>query len=91
LRGVQAIGLRLPRARRTQVSMNIVDLEATTLHEAVARVELEARARGISVAGGELVGLVPARVLEAAERAGVVLPGIDESRVLERALARASL
>ena len=41
-----------------------------------------ARRRG---RGGELVGLVPERVLDAAERAGVELPGVDESQVLERA------
>ena len=33
LPGVQAIGLRLPRAGRTQVSMNVLDLERSPLHE----------------------------------------------------------
>jgi glutamate formiminotransferase/glutamate formiminotransferase/formiminotetrahydrofolate cyclodeaminase len=90
LPGVQAIGLRLPRAGHVQVSMNLVDLEATPLHEVVRRVDAEARARGARVTGGELVGLVPERVLDNAERAGVELPGIDPSRVLERALAETS-
>jgi glutamate formiminotransferase/glutamate formiminotransferase/formiminotetrahydrofolate cyclodeaminase len=90
LPGVQAIGLRLPRVGRIQVSMNLVDINATPLHEVVRRVEGEARARGARVTGGELVGLVPERVLEDAERAGVELPGIDASRALERALAQAS-
>jgi glutamate formiminotransferase len=89
--GVQAIGLRLPRAGRIQVSMNVVDLDRSPLHEVVARVAREAEGRGVAVAGGELVGLVPARVLEDAERAGVVVPGVDRSRVLERALERVSL
>jgi len=52
----------------------------------VGRVASEAEARGVAVRGGELVGLVPERVLAAATAAGVVLPGIDETRVLERAL-----
>ncbi len=91
MRGVQAIGLRLPHAGRIQVSMNVLDLDASPLHEVVERVTREARAHGVEVAGGELVGLVPARVLEAAERAGVAVPGVDESRVLERVLERASL
>ncbi len=91
LPGVQAIGLRLPRSGRIQVSMNVLDLEASPLHVVVESVAHEARARGVEVAGGELVGLVPVRVLEAAERAGVVVPGVDETRVLERALERASL
>ena len=89
--GVQAIGLRLPRAGEIQLSMNVLDLEASPLHEVVRRVEHEGAAFGVAIAGGELVGLVPARVLADAERAGVTLPGIDESHVLERALARASL
>ena len=91
LPGVQAIGLRLPRSGVTQVSTNLVDLDATPLHELVLRVGAEATARGTRVADGELVGLVPARVLLEAERAGVALPGIDESRVLERVVAAASL
>jgi glutamate formiminotransferase/glutamate formiminotransferase/formiminotetrahydrofolate cyclodeaminase len=84
--GVQAIGLRLPRAGRTQVSMNVLDLARSPLHEAYARVVAEAAARGVTVRGGELVGLVPASVLEAATAAGASVPGVDETRVLERAL-----
>ena len=84
--GVQAIGLRLPGSGRVQVSMNVLDLERAPLHEVVARVKAEALARGAPVSGGELVGLVPERVLSAAQAAGVTVPDLDESRVLERAL-----
>jgi glutamate formiminotransferase len=87
LPGVQAIGLFLRRAGRVQVSMNVLDLAQTPLHEAVARVTAEAAARGVAVRSGELVGLVPASVLDAARAAGVALPGVDETRVLERALS----
>ena len=90
MRGVQAIGLRLPQADRIQVSMNVLDLETSPLHEVLERVTREARVRGVEVAGAELVGLVPAQVLEAAERAGVAVPGVDESRVLERLVEQAS-
>ncbi|MBM2822901.1 MAG: putative Formimidoyltransferase-cyclodeaminase [Thermoleophilia bacterium] len=84
--GVQAIGLLLPSSGLAQVSMNVVDIERAPLHEVVERVRAEAASRGVVVRGGELVGLVPASVLRAALEAGVELPGIDESRVLERAL-----
>lgn len=84
LPAVQAIGLRLPRSARVQVSLNVLDIERSPLHDVVDAVTREAAARGIDVAGGELVGLVPASVLEAANAAGAVLPGIDETRVLER-------
>jgi glutamate formiminotransferase len=85
--GVQAIGLFLPRAGRVQVSMNILDLERSPLHEVVEQVRREAAARGAEVVGGELVGLVPEHVVRAADAAGVLVPGLDESRVLERLLA----
>jgi hypothetical protein len=39
------------------------------------------------VGAGELVGLVPQRVLDDARAAGVDLPGLDESLVLERLAA----
>jgi glutamate formiminotransferase len=84
--GVQAIGLELPRSGRVQVSMNIVDLDRSPLHEVLERVRREARELDVDMKEGELVGLVPARVLAAARAAGVDVPGVDESRVLERAL-----
>jgi glutamate formiminotransferase len=84
--GVQAIGLRLPRSGRVQVSVNIVDLDQSSLHEVLERVGREARKLGVDVRDGELVGMVPERVLAAATAAGVDVPGVDESRVLERAL-----
>jgi len=87
LPGVQAIGLFLPRSGRVQVSMNVLDLDRSPLHEVVERVAREAAARGVEVAGGDLVGLVPERVLRAASAAGVSVPGIDETRVLENVLA----
>jgi glutamate formiminotransferase len=84
--GVQAIGLELPAAGRVQVSMNVIDVDAAPLHEVVDSVRAEARKHGVEVSGGELVGLVPERVVEAATAAGVELPGIDESQILERVL-----
>jgi glutamate formiminotransferase len=68
--------------------MNVLDLERSPLHEVFARVRREAAARGVEVAGAELVGLVPGSALAAAEAAGGRIPGVDESRVLERALGQ---
>lgn len=84
--GVQAIGLPLATSGRAQVSMNVIDLERAPLHQVVLRVQAEARSRGVEIASGELVGLVPERVVRAAEAEGVALPGIDESKILERVL-----
>jgi glutamate formiminotransferase len=81
--GVRALGLDLPKAGLVQVSMNVTDWQAASLANIVARVCAEADARGIEVAGSELVGLMPAGV--AVEAAGALLriEGFDPSRVLE--------
>jgi glutamate formiminotransferase len=84
--GVQAIGLALPLSGRVQVSMNVLDLVRSPVHEVVSRVEREAALRGVAVVAAEVVGLVPEIVLSDAIAAGVEIPGIDASRVLERAL-----
>jgi glutamate formiminotransferase / 5-formyltetrahydrofolate cyclo-ligase len=85
--GVRALGLDLPRAGVAQVSMNIEDWEAAALHEIVARIEAEARARGAQVLGSELVGLLPAGAAAAAAGAALRIDGFDASRVLELRLA----
>jgi glutamate formiminotransferase len=81
--GIRALGLDLPRAGLVQVSMNVEDWEAAALHEIVARVEEEARARGAEVVGSELVGLMPAGAAAAAAGAMLRIDGFDSSRVLE--------
>jgi glutamate formiminotransferase len=81
--GVRALGLLLPRAGRAQVSMNVEDYEAAALHEIVQRVEDEARARGVEVAGSELVGLMPAGAAAAAAGAMLRIEGFNRSHVLE--------
>jgi glutamate formiminotransferase len=63
--------------------MNVIDVERAPLHEVVERVRLEAEALGAGIAAGELVGLVPQRVLDEAALAGVEIPGVDERHVLE--------
>jgi glutamate formiminotransferase/glutamate formiminotransferase/formiminotetrahydrofolate cyclodeaminase len=89
--GVQAIGLYLPSSGRVQVSMNVVDIDRAPLHDVVERVRTEAATRGVAVGGGELVGLVPESVLRAAQAASVQVPGLDESRALERAVGSSGL
>ena len=81
--GVRALGLELPRAGLIQVSMNVEDWEAVALHEIVARIDAEARARGAEVVGSELVGLMPAGAAAAAAGAMLRIEGFDASHVLE--------
>ena len=81
--GVRALGLVLPGAGQAQVSMNVEDWEASALHEIVAAVEREAMARGVEVAGAELVGLMPAGAAASAAGAILRIDGFDASRLLE--------
>jgi glutamate formiminotransferase len=81
--GVRALGFDLPRAGLVQVSMNVEDWEAATLHEIVERIAAEAAARGAEVAGSELVGLMPAGAAVAAAGAQLRIAGFDPSQVLE--------
>lgn len=81
--GVQALGLELPRTRRVQVTMNVEDWRSAPLHEVIARVEAEAAARGVAVAGGELVGLLPAGAALAAAAPALRLSELGAARVLE--------
>ena len=81
--GVRALGLDLPSAGHAQVSMNVEDWEAAALHDVVAAIEREAAARGVEVAGTELVGLMPAGAALRAAGAALRIDGFDASHVLE--------
>jgi glutamate formiminotransferase len=81
--GVRALGLDLPRAGHAQISMNVEDWEAAALHDIVAAIEREADARGVELAGAELVGLMPAGAAVAAAGALLRIHGFDASHVLE--------
>ena len=81
LPGVRALGFALPRRGLTQVSMNLTDHRATPIAVAYARVLAEARARGIAVAGTEIIGPVPRQALEGLD--GRILDQLEEHQTLE--------
>ena len=83
LPGVQALGLRLGRTGRAQVSMNLIDIAATPLHAVVAEVGRLAAGHGVEVERGELVGLMPAATAVAAAGAALRIDGMAADRVLE--------
>jgi glutamate formiminotransferase / 5-formyltetrahydrofolate cyclo-ligase len=83
LPGVQALGLRLGRTGRAQVSMNLIDVGATPLHAVVAEVARLASERGVAVERGELVGLMPAATAAAAAGAALRIEGMAADRVLD--------
>jgi glutamate formiminotransferase/glutamate formiminotransferase/formiminotetrahydrofolate cyclodeaminase len=84
--GVRALGLPLASRGLVQVSMNVEDWQASPLEQIVARIEAEAAARGVGIAGSELVGLMPERAARAGA-AGLRLDSLNESQLLESRLA----
>ena len=92
LKAVKALGLELATRNQVQVSMNLVDYEVTPPHLVYREIERLAQARGIAIAGSELIGLIPARALEWAAQAGVDLrwENFSPDNVLENRLASLS-
>ena len=89
LRYVKALGMRLRNRAQVQVSMNLVNYQATPIHAAFEMVRSEAEARGIAISGSEIVGLVPQDALSrAAERYLRIEKGVT-NHLLELRLAAA--
>lgn len=82
LPGVKALGLEVDG--QAQVSMNLVDLDKTALHEAFDAVRAAAMTRGVEATWSEIVGLVPERALIAAGAHHVLLRGDPAGMILER-------
>jgi glutamate formiminotransferase/formiminotetrahydrofolate cyclodeaminase len=83
LKNVRALGFSIEGGRRAQVSMNLVNTEATPIHRVLALVRDEAARHGAAIAGCEVVGLIPeSAMLDAAEHA-LQLEGFRRDQVLE--------
>ncbi len=59
LRYCKAIGIDLKERGLMQVSMNLTDYTKTSIYQAVEMIRFEANRYGVSIAGCELIGLVP--------------------------------
>jgi glutamate formiminotransferase/formiminotetrahydrofolate cyclodeaminase len=91
LKNVRALGFSIEGGRRAQVSMNLVNTEATPIHRVLALVRDEAARHGATIAGCEVVGLIPERaMIETAEHA-LQLEGFSREQVLELRLRRPPL
>ena len=91
LRNVRALGFSIEGGRRAQVSMNLVNTEATPIHRVLALVRAEAARHGAAISGCEVVGLIPEyAMLDAAEHA-LQLEGFRRDQVLELRLKRPPL
>lgn len=82
-------GLGLEVDGQAQVSMNLVDTEATPLHVPFDFISEQARAAGAQVTWSEIIGLVPERVLFDSAKHYLKLAQFTNDQVLERQVARA--
>jgi len=83
LKNVRALGFSIENGRRAQVSMNLVNVEATPIHRVLALVRDEAARHGAAISGCEVVGLVPEAALLAAAEHTLQLENFRRDQVLE--------
>jgi len=89
---VKAIGVALPSRSLVQVSLNLTDFEQIPVEQVYDVVRGEAQRCGVSIAGCEIVGLIPRRAYEMAprfyERAENFRPDVLLETRLERVKCR---
>ncbi len=83
---VKAIGRPLASRKLVQVAMNLTDFEQTPLHRVFDTVRAEAVARGVQIAGGQIVGLMPRKAIEQAAAHYLRCEYFDENLILENRL-----
>ena len=80
---VKALGFVLSTRGLVQVSMNLVNYEATGMAAAYNAVRDEGKRLGVEIAGTEIVGLVPASALDREAEYFQKLESFSEDKVLE--------
>ena len=83
---VKALGFALTSRNLVQVSMNLVNYEATGMDQAFAAVRKEAESHGVEIAGTEIVGLVPAAAFDRNAAYFPQLENFSEGTIVENRL-----
>ena len=89
LRFLKALGFELRERGLTQVSMNLVRFEKTSLHHVFEAVRREAERWGVRVAGSEIVGLIPQAALDRSAEYFLQIENFSPDLVLENRIASA--
>ena len=84
---IKAIGVEIKARGLTQVSVNLTNFEVTPLHQVFNTVVREAKRRGCSVIGSEIIGLVPRKAIELSAEYELQLENFTPAQVLENRLA----
>jgi len=83
LRFCKAMGVDLKDQGLMQVSMNLTDYTKTGIYQAVEMIRFEAQRYGVSVAGCELIGLVPLQAVVDTTSYYLGLEGFSMKQILE--------
>jgi len=83
LRFCKAMGVNLKDQGIMQVSMNLTDYTKTSIYQTVEMIRFEAQRYGVSVAGCELVGLVPLQAVVDTASYYLGLEGFSMKQILE--------
>lgn len=84
---VKAIGLKLDTRNLAQVSINLTDFEQTPVERVYETVRREAERHGITLAGSELVGMIPRKAFQMAPEFYRRCENFHAGKVLEDRLA----
>ena len=79
----KAMGVDLKEKGMMQVSMNLTNYAQTSIYQAVEMIRFEAQRYGVSVAGCELVGMVPLQAVVDTTAYYLGLDGLSTKQILE--------
>jgi glutamate formiminotransferase len=88
-RYVKSMGVMLASRNLAQVSINLTDFEQTPMHVVFEAVRREAERYGVSVAGSEIVGLIPRKAIELSAEYFLRFENFRPELVLENRIASA--
>ncbi len=88
-RYVKAMGVMLASRNLAQVSINLTDFEQTPMHVVFEAVCREAERYGVTVAGSEIVGLIPRKAIELSAEYFLRYENFRPELVLENRIAEA--
>ena len=86
LRFVKAMGVFLEDRNQAQVSMNLVNYKKSSIYQVVEMIRMEAQRYGVSVAGTEVIGLLPMDALIQSAEYYLQIENFDISQILEKRL-----
>jgi len=84
---VKAMGVLLKDRIQAQVSMNLTDYEQTPMELVYEAVKTEAEHYGVSIAGSEIVGLIPQKAIEQVVEFYLRVENFKPEMILENRLA----